>query len=78
LTVSLSEYADGLVRIAMGRLFWSFERAMKADCMAIAIGFEGNNELLRDIFGSSEPPEVKKEPELPPLTPADLRSMFRN
>lgn len=60
----------------MGRLFWSFDRAMKADCCAIILAHEGQQELLRELFGSGEPEKVK-EPELPPLTPADLRAMFR-
>lgn len=60
----------------MGRLFWSFDRAMNADCCAIIMAYDGSQEFMRDIFGSAEPPEEKKEPELPPLTPADLRAMF--
>lgn len=60
----------------MGRLFWSFDRAMKSDCLAIILANQGQQDLLRELFGSPEP-ETAKKPELPPLTPADLRAMFR-
>lgn len=60
----------------MGRLFWSFDRAMKSDCLAIVMADQGQQELLRELFGGPEPEKVK-EPALPPLTPADLRAMFR-
>ncbi len=52
--VSPSEYADGLVRDAMGRLFWSFDRAMKSDCLAIIMAHQGQMEFLRMIFGKGE------------------------
>jgi hypothetical protein len=75
--VSLSDYADGLVKVAMGRLFWPFDRAMKADCCAIILAEQGQTELLKELFGSSPQSEPAKEPELPPLTPASFRAMFR-
>jgi hypothetical protein len=58
----------------MGRLFWSFDRAMKADCLAIILAVDGQADFLQGLFGSAEKtaPEPK---ELPPLTPAALLSM---
>lgn len=54
--VTWAEYVDGLVKDAMGRLFWSFERAMRTDCVKIILALEGQDEFLRGLFGKRTAP----------------------
>lgn len=55
----------------MGRLLWSFEKAMKTDCLAIELAIGAQNNFLRGLFGSPEKPA-----ELPPLTQGAFRGLF--
>lgn len=72
--MTLPVYLDGLVKDAMGRLFWPLERAMKTDCIAIIMALEGQDEFLKRLFGPGEPPAPKLD-DLPPLTPAAFKLM---
>ncbi|MEQ1938617.1 hypothetical protein ABMA46_10205 [Mesorhizobium sp. CN5-321] len=62
--MSLPDYADGLVKIAMGWLGWDLDKAMRSDCLAIQIGYEGRSDMLAAIFGGEKKPE-----ELPAFGP---------
>ena len=74
--MSLEEYASGLVSIATGWLGWTFDEAMKADCLAIRIAYEGRADMFRAIFGG-EPEQAKPTPKnLPVMTPGFFRAMF--
>lgn len=62
----------------MGRLFWSFDRAMKADCLAIELARDGQGDFLQGLFGPPLPasaPIPAKKPDLPAFTPAALTGM---
>lgn len=54
--VSFEAFASELVSIATGWLGWDFDRAMKSDCLAIRIAYEGRCDMLKAIFGSSDEP----------------------
>lgn len=58
----------------MGRLFWSFDRAMKSDCMAIQMAIDGQADFLQSLFGPATAPAAPKAEDLPPLTPAAFRA----
>jgi hypothetical protein len=60
----------------MGRLFWSFDRAMKSDCGAILLAIDGQTDLLQGLFGSNEPatPDVQS---LPPITQGAFSQMLK-
>lgn len=62
--MSLPDYADGLVKIAMGWLDWDLDMALKTDCLAIQIAYEGKCDMLSAIFGGE-----KKAEELPVFGP---------
>jgi hypothetical protein len=51
----------------MGRLFWSFDRAMRADCLAIDLALDGQADFLRGLFNSKEKPDVAPDPATLPL-----------
>lgn len=60
----------------MGRLFWSFDRAMKADCLSIVLAADGQADFLRGLFGSPDKPNAAPDPEtLPPITQGAFRLM---
>jgi hypothetical protein len=62
----------------MGRLFWSFDRAMKADCLAIVLAVDGQADFLRGLFGSNEKPDAAPDPKtLPPITQGAFRMMAK-
>lgn len=58
----------------MGRLLWSFDKAMKTDCLAILMAIDSQADFLRGLFGRSDAP-APKPAELPKFTPAVLFSM---
>lgn len=58
----------------MGRLFWSFDRAMKSDCLAIELAIDGQMQLLQGLFGPSEKAPPKLE-DLPPITQGAFRAL---
>lgn len=66
--MSLEEYASGLVSIATGWLGWKFDEAIRMDCLAIAIAYEGRCDMLKAIFGGEDEPK--------PLTQATFRAIF--
>lgn len=57
--MSLEEYASGLVKIAMGWLGWDFDKAVKSDCLAIRIAYEGRADMFNAIFGGGDDPSPK-------------------
>ncbi len=62
----------------MGRLFWSFERAMQADCLAIVLAIDGQADFLHGLFGTSEKPDAAPDPKtLPPITQGAFRMMAK-
>lgn len=70
--MSLEEYASGLVSIAMGWLGWDLDKAMRSDCLAIKVAYEGRCDMLSAIFGGSEKsspnePDVSERPLSPEL-----------
>jgi hypothetical protein len=66
----------------MGRLFWSFDRAMKSDCLAIVMAHQGQIEFLRMIFGKAEDdgqgaaPATKPNVSSRKLTPGLFDALF--
>lgn len=62
----------------MGRLFWSFDRAMKADCLAIILAIGAQTDFLRGLFGSPEKANSAPDPKtLPPITQGAFRMMAK-
>jgi hypothetical protein len=55
---------------ATGWLDWDFDRAMRADCCAIMLAYEGKLDMLRAIYGSGEDDD---DEELEPFQPGLLR-----
>lgn len=76
--VSFEVYASELIKMAMGRLFKSFDEAGRMDCCAILLGVDGQNDLLKAIFGGED--EGTEKPAPAPskraLTPALFAAMF--
>jgi hypothetical protein len=68
----------------MGRLFWSYRRAMKTDCLIIVMALEGQNEFLTTFFGKAEgdeqgasAPQPKQNVSSRPLTPSLFMALFQ-
>jgi hypothetical protein len=59
----------------MGRLFWSFDRAMKADCLAITLAIDGQNDFLKGLFGPAIQQPAPDPKDLPPITQGAFRLM---
>ena len=76
--MSLPDYADGLVKIAMGWLGWDLEKAMRSDCLAIQIAYEGRVDMLNAIFGGGGDEASPKKPDVSarPLSPELFDAVF--
>lgn len=70
----------------MGRLFWSYRRAMKTDCLVIVMALEGQNEFLTAFFGKADradeeqgaaAPQPKQNVSSRPLTPSLFMALFQ-
>jgi hypothetical protein len=52
--VSHEENASWLVSVATGWLDWDFDKAMRADCCAILLAYDGKLSMLKAIYGTGE------------------------
>lgn len=74
--MSLEEYASGLVSIAMGWLGWGLERALRSDCLAIKVAYEGRCDMFSAIFGGTGKPAKETEVSERPLSPELFDAVF--
>jgi hypothetical protein len=61
----------------MGWLGWDLNKAMRSDCLAIQIAYEGRCDMFNAIFGrGGDTPSPSRTAKGPPLTPELFDRVF--
>ncbi len=57
-TISFADYSTELIKLAMGRLFKSFDEARLMDCCAIILAIDGQDDFLKMLFGAEPDDDI--------------------